>query len=202
MLSHKVFNNKYTVLDLDSRITKIYSNLISVPNDSSYSIKSNVVSSIISYALPIIAVGTFGDLFPGFGAGAPSSETTHMLKKFGFGDMQRGVGVLALASAILGNYIKVTSEQHQAIKNGFENTDCCFLAWIFTANLINISLQLEEHAFIVAEREIKKTLQLLQDFREELYQALYLRLENIEINKSKLQILRNIEIQLLNVLKQ
>ena len=112
------------------------------------------------------------------------------------------VSVLALASAALGNYVrsKLSTNQQMAISDGFKEADCYFIARIFTAALINLSIKFDERYFENVQKETERTLHLIQDFREELYKSLYIRRENSENNKAKLRILGNIETQLLNVL--
>lgn len=113
------------------------------------------------------------------------------------------MSVLALASAALGNYVrsKLSTNQQMAISDGFKEADCYFIARIFTAALINLSIKFDERYFENVQKETERTLHLIQDFREELYKSLYIRRENSENNKAKLRILGNIETQLLNVLQ-
>lgn len=205
IVSTSLFKDPVFLKNLDNRITSTYQALLSAPTSApSRSTNAALISSILTFALPVLAIGTTGDIFGFMGPGASAPQSTHLLKRWGFGDMQTGVGVLSLASAALGQYTysKLSSTQQEEIANGFNNADCYFLAHLFTAKLINLSLQLEEKDFNRAEIEIKELLHLLQDLRSNLYRSLYIQFENIEINKAKLQILRNIEIQLSAILKQ
>lgn len=198
-ISRALFSNETQYEEIKKRLEDLYREIAKKPLSAVQKgamIGIGALSAATLFLFPVIMAG-------GITAAAPT--TTAALAAIGFGDMQVGIGMLSLYSALLGGaamgitYKAMEEENQDQLRREF-----CQLNFDEAAKLLAIrALFIERSKFYMNENEIKENisdlLELIDDFRSDTSYELFVEHSDIAKNRDKIQLFHNFDKTMIKV---
>ena len=198
-LSRAIFSNETQYLTIKNRFQKLYFEIAKKPLSTAQKgtlIGIGVLSAAALFLLPIALAG---------GVAASAATTTSALAAVGLGDMQIGIGVLSLCSAMAGGaamgvaYHGMAQANRQELKNEFQKLDFEEAARLLTIR----TLLIERSKIHMSPSEVKENisdfLMMTDDFRSDVSYKLFVEHSEIDKNKEKIQLFHNFDKTMMKV---
>ena len=199
-VSKLLYDNPFTLENIEKELEENYKFI----NHKSL---SNVQKGLlIGVALTSLAAVIVCPLLGAGGANASAAVTTAALAAHGFGDMQIGIGMLALNSLIFGSvttgitYASLNAHNKELAKKEFRNLDCDEESMYLSIQCLCINFLKKSLNEIEFKNTLDETLKNMDILRSDLIYLLFVENENISTNKTKLESFNRFEQRLMKVL--